>query len=149
VLVREDATVDQFIDVILGNRKYIKCIYCYNKIDQISLEEVDKLAREDNTVVVSCESDINIDYLIHQLWHYLDLIRVYTKKRGQAPDFADGLILKRGVTVEEVCRGIHRSLVDDFKFALVWGTSAKHTPQRVGLNHVIQDEDVVQIVKKI
>ena len=53
------------------------------------------------------------------------------------------------MTVEEVCRGIHRSLVDDFKFALVWGVSAKHNPQRVGLTHVISDEDVVQIVKKI
>jgi len=35
VLVREDCTVDEFIDVILGNRKYIKCLYCYNKIDQV------------------------------------------------------------------------------------------------------------------
>lgn len=46
VLVREDATVDQFIDVVLGNRKYIKCVYCYNKIDQISIQEVDQLARQ-------------------------------------------------------------------------------------------------------
>lgn len=27
VLLREDVTVDEFIDVIVGNRKYIKCIY--------------------------------------------------------------------------------------------------------------------------
>jgi small GTP-binding protein len=46
VLVREDCSVDEFIDVVLGNRKYIKCIYCYNKIDQISMEEVDRLARQ-------------------------------------------------------------------------------------------------------
>jgi small GTP-binding protein len=115
VLIREDCTVDQFIDVVLGNRKYIKCLYCYNKIDQISLEEVDQLARRDNTVVVSCETDLNLDYLIHQMWFYLDLIRVYTKRRGEVPDFEGGLILKRGVTVEQVCAGIHRSLVDEFK----------------------------------
>ncbi|KAJ3253448.1 Developmentally-regulated GTP-binding protein 2 [Boothiomyces macroporosus] len=148
VLIREVATVDQFIDVVLGNRKYIKCIYCYNKIDQVSIEEVDRLARQDNTVVISCEADINLDYLIHQLWHHLDLIRVYTKKRGEYPDFDGGLILKRGVTVEQVCKGIHKSLVDEFKFALVWGTSAKHTPQRVGLSHVIEDSDVVQVFKR-
>ncbi len=53
--------MDQFIDVVLGNRKYIKCLYCYNKIDQIPLEEVDRLARQDNTVVVSCETDLNLD----------------------------------------------------------------------------------------
>ena len=30
---------------IQGNRKYVKCLYVYNKIDVISLEEVDELAR--------------------------------------------------------------------------------------------------------
>eukprot|EP00842_Homolaphlyctis_polyrhiza_P002310 jgi/Hompol1/307/HPOL_002762-RA len=148
VLIREDATVDQFIDVVLGNRKYIKCLYCYNKIDQISIEEVDRLARQDYTVVVSCESDLNIDYLIDQMWYYLGLIRVYTKRRGEIPDFAGGLVLKRGSTVEQVCKGIHRSLLDEFKFALVWGASAKHNPQRLGLTHVVEDEDVIQVVKR-
>jgi hypothetical protein len=35
VLFREDATTDQFIDVIQGNRKYMTCMYVYNKIDQV------------------------------------------------------------------------------------------------------------------
>jgi ribosome-interacting GTPase 1 len=50
--VREDITVDEFIDVVLGNRKYIKCLYVYNKIDSITLEELDKLAHELNTIVI-------------------------------------------------------------------------------------------------
>ena len=44
---------------------------------------------------------------------------------------------------------IHRTLVNDFKYAWVWGSSVKHNPGRVGKSHVLQDEDVVQIVKKI
>ena len=32
--------------------------------------------------------------------------------------------------------------------ALVWGSSVKYNPQKVGKDHVLQDEDVVQIVKK-
>jgi ribosome-interacting GTPase 1 len=39
-------------------------------------------------------------------------------------------------------------MVDRFKYALVWGTSAKHTPQRVGLSHELEDCDVVQVVAK-
>jgi ribosome-interacting GTPase 1 len=48
-------TVDEFIDVLLGTRKYIPCLYVLNKIDGISLEECDRLARLDHHVVISCE----------------------------------------------------------------------------------------------
>jgi len=43
---------------------------------------------------------------------------------------------------------ILRTLADDCKYALVWGTSTKFNPQRVGLSHLMADEDVIQIVKK-
>lgn len=52
VLFREDCTADDLIDVILANRVYLPCIYVYNKIDQISIQEVDRIAREPNSVVV-------------------------------------------------------------------------------------------------
>ncbi|KAJ1984108.1 Ribosome-interacting GTPase 2 [Dimargaris verticillata] len=148
ILVREDCTVDQFIDVVLGNRKYLRCLYCYNKADEVSIEEVDRLAREPNTVVVSCSLKLNLDYLVDQLWKYLDLLRIYTKKRGEFPDLDEAMIMRNGSSIEHVCHSIHRSLVENFKYALVWGTSTKHDPQRVGLSHVVENEDVVQIVTK-
>ena len=52
VLFREDANPDDLIDVIQGNRVYLPCLYVYNKIDQVSLEEVDRLARQPDSVVV-------------------------------------------------------------------------------------------------
>lgn len=53
-MFREDATVDDLIDVIEGNRKYIKCVYVYNKIDVIGIDDVDRLARQPNSIVISC-----------------------------------------------------------------------------------------------
>lgn len=50
--------------------------------------------------------------------------------------------------MEDFCGQLHRSLAKDFKYGLVWGTSAKHYPQRCGLQHELEDEDVVQIVKR-
>jgi len=43
---------------------------------------------------------------------------------------------------------IHKHIIDNFKYAVVWGTSVKHNPQRCGKDHKLADEDVVQIVKK-
>ena len=40
IVIREDITEDHLIDVICGNRIYVPCIYVYNKIDQITIEEV-------------------------------------------------------------------------------------------------------------
>ena len=46
--------MDDFIDVIEGNRKYIKCVYVYNKIDVVGIDDVDRLARQPNSIVISC-----------------------------------------------------------------------------------------------
>lgn len=41
--LRYDATADDLIDVIEGSRVYMPCIYAVNKIDQITLEELEIL----------------------------------------------------------------------------------------------------------
>ena len=148
VLVRDDdATVDDFIDVIMkDHRKYINCLYVYNKIDSVSLDFLDSLAREPNTVVMSCELDLGVQDVIDRCWKELRLIRIYTKRKGIDPSFAEALIVRSNSSIEDVCDRIHRNMKDTFKYALVWGASARHIPQRVGLGHMVSDEDVVYIV---
>ncbi|CAH8673896.1 unnamed protein product [Schistosoma rodhaini] len=120
VIFREDSTPDEFIDVVVGGRVYLACLYVYNKIDQISLQEVDRLARQPHSVVVSCNLKLNLDYLLEKLWDHLNLIQVFTKKRGQKPDLDEGIVLRNGSTVEHICHSIHRSLASQCKCALVW-----------------------------
>ncbi|KAG2160728.1 MAG: Uncharacterized protein AUREO_005660 [Aureobasidium pullulans] len=148
VLVRdENVTVDDFIDVIMkDHRTYIRCLYVYNKVDVIGLDHMDMLAREPNTVIMSCELDLGVRDVVDRCWEELRLIRVYTKRQGIDPDFSEALIVRGNSTIEDVCDAIHRNLKESFKYALVWGASAKHIPQRVGLGHVVCDEDVVSIV---
>lgn len=50
--------MDQFIDIIEGNRKYIKCLYVYNKIDVMGMDDVDRLSRLPNSVVISCSMQV-------------------------------------------------------------------------------------------
>jgi ribosome-interacting GTPase 1 len=151
VLFREDCSVDDLIDVIEGNRKYVRCLYVYNKVDTLSIEEVDELARKPHSIVISIYMNLNLDVMLRMMWEYLGLVRVYTKRRGQPPDLDDPVVLsteRNGLSVMAATRGISKELLDIFNFALVWGRSTKYNPQRVGLNHQLMDEDVLQIVAK-
>lgn len=75
--------MDEFIDVVEGNRVYIKCLYAYNKIDTLCIEELDELATEPNSVLISCNLGINLENLVDRIWEHLALVRVYTKRRGR------------------------------------------------------------------
>lgn len=84
------------------------------------------------------------------MWRRMDLIRVFTKPKGQNPDFSEPVIMSRKhPRVEDFCIKIHKAILDQFKHALVWGASAKHNPQTVGRDHVLDDGDIVEIVKKV
>lgn len=150
VLVKdENVTVDDFIDIINDQHiSYIKCLYVYNKIDAVSLEETDRLAREPNTVVISCELQLGIEDLKEEIWRKLGLVRLYTKRRGVMPNFDDPMVVRENSTILQVCDAIHREMKNQFRYALVWGSSAKHSPQKCGLQHPVNDEDVVQVVTK-
>lgn len=123
-------------------------LYVYNKIDAVSLDYLDKLAREPHTAVMSCELDLGVRDVVDRAWEELALIRIYTKRKGIDPDFSEALIVRANSTIEDVCDAIHRTLKETFKYAMVWGASARHVPQRVGLGHFVADEDVVSIVSK-
>ncbi|WVQ82654.1 hypothetical protein IAT38_004786 [Cryptococcus sp. DSM 104549] len=145
-----DATIEDFIDVVEGNRVYIPAIFVLNKIDAISIEELDLLYKIPNSVPISSKLWLNIDELLEVMWDKLNLVRVYTKPRGQQPDYSSPVVLQRGkCTVEDFCNAIHKEIVKQFRNAMVWGTSAKHSRgQKVGLDHVLEDEDIICIFKK-
>lgn len=150
VILKEDCSTDDLIDVVEGNRVYVPCIYLLNKIDQISIEELDIIYKVPHCLPISAHHQWNFDDLLEKLWDYLKLVRIYTKPKGTLPDTQAPVVLaKQDPTVEDFCNKIHRTLIKNFKHALVWGTSVKHYPQIVGKDHILQDEDVVQIIKKV
>lgn len=149
ITLRGDCTADDLIDVVEGNRVYIPCIYVLNKIDQISIEELDVIYKIPHCVPISAHHRWNFDDLLERIWDYLHLVRIYTKPKGQLPDYTSPVVLPDGKTaVEDFCLKIHKNLIKEFKYALVWGSSVKHNPQKVGKDHVMEDEDVIQLVKK-
>eukprot|EP00771_Trimastix_marina_P004026 gnl/Trimastix_PCT/755.p1 GENE.gnl/Trimastix_PCT/755~~gnl/Trimastix_PCT/755.p1 ORF type:complete len:369 (+),score=120.50 gnl/Trimastix_PCT/755:344-1450(+) len=145
-----DATDDDLIDAIEGNRVYMPCLYALNKIDQLTIEQLDVIDRMPHYVPICAHHCWNLDELLEKIWQYLNLIRLYTKPRGQIPDYNAPVIMSaEQPSIERFCNRIHRAILAQFKYALVWGSSVKHNPQRVGRDHILNDEDVVQIVKRL
>lgn len=150
VIVNGPCTIDDLIDVIEGNRKYVPCVYALNKIDSISVEELDLIYKIPHAVPISANHGWNFDSLLRRIWDDLDLVRIYPKPKGEAIDYSEPVILRSSRrSVEDFCNAIHRGIVSKFKHALVWGSSVKHNPQKVGKDHVLNDSDVVQIVKSV
>ena len=144
----EEATIDDLIDVLEGNRVYIPAIYVINKVDQLWPEQIAKFEGRERTICVSAQTGYNLPPLIDMVWEFLDLIRVYTQPKGEEVD-PEPLVLSRNhATVADFCQKIHSSLISRFKFAWVTGKSVKHNPAKCGLTHELMDGDIVTLIYK-
>src|SRR5690606_1759279 len=77
VILRCDATVDQLIDVIEGNRKYMPAIYVLNKIDQLTIEDLDIIAELPHHCPISAHHGWNLDELMEMIWDECNMLRMY------------------------------------------------------------------------
>ena len=78
------------------------------------------------------------------LFAYLGTVRVYTKQPGHPPEKTRPFTLRRGETVRDVARLVHKDLERSVRYARVWGHSG-FDGQQVGLEHVLDDRDVVEL----
>ena len=106
IAIRCDATIDDLIDVLESkSRSYIPVIYALNKIDSISIEELDLIYRIPNACPISSEHGWNVDELLEQMWEKLNLRRIYTKPKGKSPDYTSPVVLRKNAcTVEDFVR---------------------------------------------
>jgi ribosome-interacting GTPase 1 len=151
ITIREPGLTDeQFIDVLTGNRVYIPSLVVLNKIDLVNQGFVREIQSKigDKFLPISADADINVDALKDAIYKKLDFIRIYMRPKGGNTDYKEPMIMRRGCTIQDVCNKIHRSMVRDFRFSYVWGKSAKFGGQKVGLDHMLLDEDVLTIIKK-
>ena len=72
----------------------------YNKIDSVSLDFLDTLAREPNTFVMSCELDLGIEDVVERCWRELRLVGIHTKARSE-PGSSEALIVRSDSTIED------------------------------------------------
>ncbi|MBS7287962.1 MAG: 50S ribosome-binding GTPase [Candidatus Freyarchaeota archaeon] len=85
-----------------------------------------------------------LDELSNALFSSLNIIRVYTKEPGGLMSDKP-IVLKKGATVRDVIKRIRPSMLKNFNYAKVYGPSAKYDGEKVGLDHVLMDGDIIQI----
>ena len=149
VLFRDDVTIDQFIDVLDRNKSYVPMITLLNKVDLVDEAYLNELRKYiPDFIPISADKVMNIDELKEIIFERLNLVRVYLKPQGKKADMEDPLVIKKGSTVIDACGKLHREFVRNFRHAKVWGTSVKFPGQKVGPDHVLDDEDVLRVILK-
>ncbi|TFG19884.1 MAG: GTP-binding protein [Promethearchaeota archaeon] len=146
-------TPSQLIDFVMGNRVYTREFVVVNKSDlmktKIPKEEITKAIGHDHWIMISAKNQENINALRHKIFLELDLIRVYLKPPKQEADMDDPIVLHKGDTIETLCHKIHKRFINDYRYSLVWGKSAKHPGQKFdNLDHILEDGDIVSIYLK-
>ena len=149
VLVREDISDEQLIDVLTGTRRYVPSLVVLNKVDLVNEQYLAAAKKQIGTdfVPISAERGLNMDTLAERIWETLDFIRIYLKRPDGEADFEKPLILPAGSTLRDVCKKISPRFVEGAKYAFVSGSSVKFTGQRVSLDHRPVDKDIVTIMR--
>ena len=144
VVIHEDITVDRLIDALIGNRIYTNSLTVLNKIDLVTPEYFKQIKHK--FIPISADSGEGTNELKEIIFEKLDLMRIYTKPRGEEADMTEPMMLRNKSRLSDACRYLHRDLLTDFRYAFVWGPSAKHPGQKIGKRHILKDGDIIQII---
>ena len=78
------------------------------------------------------------------LFRNLGIVRVYTKTPGRSAEKHRPFTLRRGQTVADVARLVHKDLERSLRYARIWGPSG-FDGQQVGHEHRVADGDIVEL----
>jgi len=147
VVIREDISDDQLIDVIEGNKQYLPSIVVINKSDLVTPDRLTQLRRLwKPDLCISAQRRDHTDELKDLIFDRLRLMRVYLKEPSKDADMNVPLIMFENAHMRDVCLKLHKDFVEKFKFARVWGKSAKFPGQKfLNLDHVLKDSDVLEM----
>ncbi len=149
VRIRGVVTLEDVEDAIFGNTVYRPTIVLVNKADLKpdcgTMEQLRMATEPLEVVITSTEHTRGLTITLGaKLFRLLNITRVYTKEPGRAPAKVP-MVFKGPVTVGELARMIHNDFYENFKYARIWGPSAKFPNEKVGLDRKLTDGTVVQL----
>lgn len=104
----------------------------------------DLLADTLSVIPVSASRGDGLEALKGKIFSLLHVIRIYSKIPGKKADLEDPFTLKKGSTVMDFSRAIHRDFTQKLKYARIW-SKAKYQGQKVNRDHILEDEDIIEL----
>jgi hypothetical protein len=148
ITIKEPVTLTDIFEVLDSSLEYKKAIIIGTKGDlpgsKEGLERLGKHVINFKVIPVSAINNVNLDILPSEIFSILGIIRVYTRSPGKEIDNS-AMPMKIDSTALDAAKKVHKNLYKNFKFARVWGDSAKFDGQRVGPEHVLRDGDIIEI----
>jgi ribosome-interacting GTPase 1 len=96
-------------------------------------------------LLTSAETGLGLGEIGPWLFAKFGVVRVYTKAPGKPVERERPFTIRRGQTIADVARLVHRDLEHGLKYARLWGGSAQADGQHVGREHVLADGDIVEL----
>ena len=154
VRISGEVTLDDVEDAVFESTIYKPALVVANKLDvkgaQANLRVLKRYVNGNLPVIaVSCERRTGLDELGGALFEALGVIRIYTKEPGMRVHSDHPFALRRGATVNDLAKNIHKEFVSNFLFAMVWAKRLRFSPKKVGLSFVLEDGDIVEIHTRI
>ncbi|MBR9700618.1 GTP-binding protein [Candidatus Woesearchaeota archaeon] len=146
IIIRENIDVDQLIDIIEGNRKYMPAITVFNKSDLVTAKRRKYLEKKwQPDMLVSGQEGTNVEKLRELIYLKLNLMNIYLKEPGKDADLKIPLVMFKNCSIKSVCEKLHKDFTSKFKFSRVWGPSARFDGQKLTLKHRLKDGDILEI----
>jgi len=128
---------------------YIPTVVVVNKCDDEILDEdmqvlCDLFEGECPLIPVSAITGRYFEELKKIIYDRLKIIRVYAKPPGKDADLDKPFALKKGSTIADLARMVHRHFYDHLKTARVWG-STEFEGQMVQRDYILQEGDIVEL----
>ena len=88
----------------------------FDYVDAITIEELDLVSQIPHHVPISANHLWNFDELLERIWDYLGLIRIYTKPKGQIPDYEAPVVMRgENPSIAHFCNRLHKHILENFK----------------------------------
>ncbi len=147
-------TLEDVENAIYENTIYKPTVIVANKLDLPgTAANLQRLKQHVNgklpIVPMSCERKLGMQELGKAIFESLGIIRIYTKEPGNKTHSDHPFALRKGATVNELAKNIHKELLMNFMFAMVWAKRLPFSPKKVGMNFVLDDGDIVEIHARI